>query len=166
MEDGEREFVMTVFARRVAATPARPASEAWAVIVGILAPDQQSDSRRELESIAGIASNLIADEAFERSAGVIYGSGPRVRIYCLYGDKAISGDGATESALSFNPTDGDWSMSLPCPADDLDWVSDALKQKSSRITARDVDQDVETQHSEDNKTSPGFEINREAFFNA
>jgi hypothetical protein len=158
---------MTVVARRIVATPARPASEAWAVMVDLLAPDKNSDARKELESVSGIASNLIADEAFDRTAGVVYGSGPRVRLYCLYGDKAISGDGASESALAFNPTEGDWRMSLPCPADDLNWVRDALKKKSSRITARDLDEDVESDgDSDERKTSSGFEIDREAFFNS
>jgi hypothetical protein len=158
---------MTVVARRIVATPARPASDAWALMVDLLATDKNSDARKELESVSGIASNLIADEAFEHAAGVVYGSGPRVRLYCLYGDKAISGDGASESALAFNPTEGDWRISLPCPADDLDWVRDALKKKSSRITARDVDEDVEDDgDSEERKASSGFEIDREAFFNS
>jgi hypothetical protein len=137
------------------------------VIVDLLAPDKQSDARRELESIAGIASNLIADEAFEGAAGVVYGSGPRVRLYCLYGDKAISGDKASESALAFNPTEGDWRMSLPCPAEDLAWVRGALKERSSRITARDKDEDVEEEGDpEGRKASAGFEIDTEAFFNS
>lgn len=158
---------MTVVARRVVATPARPASDAWAVIVDLLAPDKQSDARRELENVAGIASNLIADEAFESAAGVVYGSGPRVRLYCLYGDKAISGDRASESALAFNPTEGDWRMSLPCPSEDLAWVRGALKERSSRITARDMDEDVEEEgDSEGGKASAGFEIDTEAFFNS
>lgn len=158
---------MTVIARRIIATPVRPASEAWGAIVNLLAPDKNSDARKELEGVSGIASNLIADEAFERSAGVVYGSGPRLRLYCLYGDAAISGDRASESALAFNPTEGDWQMSLPCPADDLDWVRNDLKKKSSRITAHDMDEDVEEEGNADSrKASSDFEIDREAFFNS
>src|SRR5262245_32139944 len=121
---------MTVIARRVIATPARPASAAWTVIVNIIAPDESSDARKELESISGIASDLIADEAL-KSAAVVYGAGPRVRVYCLYNEDAIAGDGASESSLAFDPTNGDWRMSLPCPAEDLDWVNEALKTKSN-----------------------------------
>ncbi len=158
---------MTVVARRIAATPARSASEAWTVMVNLLAADKNSDARKELESVLGIASNLIADEAFKSAAGVVYGSGPRVRLYCLYGDAAITGDNASESALAFNPTEGDWRMSLPCPADDLDWVRDDLKKKSSRITARDMDEVVEEDgESDERKASSNFEIDREAFFNS
>jgi hypothetical protein len=158
---------MTVVARRVIATPARSASSAWTVIVNLIAPDKSSDARKELESISGIATNLIADEALESAAAVVYGSGPRVRIYCLYNDKAIAGDMASESSLAFDPTHGDWRMSLPCPTEDLDWVNDALKTRSSRITARDVDEDVEPDGDSDHrKSSSEFEIDREAFFNS
>ncbi len=158
---------MTVVARRIIATPARPASEAWAVMVNLLAPDQNSEARKELESVSGIASNLIADEAFDGTPGVVFGSGPRVRLYCLYGDTAISGEGASESAFAFVPTEGDWRMSLPCPPDDLDWVRDALKNKSSRIAARAVDEDVDDREDSKSRSDPSaYEIDRETFFNS
>jgi len=156
---------MTVIARRIVATPARSAAEAWALMVNLVAGGEDNAPRTELENIAGIACNLIADEAFENAAAIVYGCGPRVRLYCLYGDDAISGDKASESALAFNPTEGDWQMSLPCPTEDLDWVRDALKAKSSRVTARDVDDDVEeNSDSDERKTSAGFKVDTEAFF--
>lgn len=158
---------MTVIARRIIATPARSASDAWAVMVELLAPDRDSDARKELESVAGIASNLIADESFEHAAGVVYGSGPRVRLYCLYGDAAISGENASEASLAFNPTEGNWQMSLPCPTEDLEWVRTALKSKSSRITARDIDEDIDEKNdSSGQKSSASFDLDREAFFNS
>ena len=158
---------MTVVARRIVATPERSAFEAWAVIANLLAPEAISDARKELQSVAGIASNLIADEALADVPAVVFGSGPRVRVYCLYGDEAISGDNASETALAFNPTEGDWQMSLPCPADDLEWVREALKKKSNRITARQIGDDVDGQErSEEHRLVAGFEIDREAFLNS
>jgi len=158
---------MTVIARRISATPARSASEAWAVMVNLVAPNQQSNARKELESVSGIASNLIADEAFNGAAAVIYGSGPRIRLYCLYGDKAISAEGANESAFAFIPTEGDWLMSLPCPTDDLGWVQEVLKQKSTRITARSMYEVIQdSDGSEARKSQQGFELNMEAFLNS
>ena len=74
---------MTVIARRIKATPARSASSAWSVIVSLLAPKADSAARVELENIAGIAGSLISDEAFRSSPAVVYGSGPRIRLYCL-----------------------------------------------------------------------------------
>ena len=68
--------------------------------------------------------------------------GPRTRIYCLYDDDAIDGSDANEDPLGFDPLKGDWSVSLPSPADDLSWVQDALKVHSDRITARDPNSPV------------------------
>jgi hypothetical protein len=129
----------TVIARRIVATPVRSASEVWAVVVDLLAPAADGAARGELEAVAGIASVLISDEALRDSPAVIWGNGPRVRFYCLYDDEAISGDARNENGLPCTPADGDWHLSLPCPADDLAWVQNALRQKSQRITARDMD---------------------------
>ncbi|HWH57999.1 MAG TPA: hypothetical protein VN682_10230 [Terriglobales bacterium] len=96
------------------------------------------------------------------AAIVVYGSGPRVRIYCLFNEDALEGDRASESALSFVPTEEDWKLSFPCPQDDLQWVQKALKAKSSRITARDKDASVEDGDS-DNRADSSLTIDKEAF---
>lgn len=126
----------TVVVRRIAATPARPAAEAWGVIVDLLAP-RGSIARQELDRAAGVAMSLIAGEAMRDSPIVVHGVGPRLRLYCLYDDEAILGEGVSEDPLAWCPTDGDWAMSLPCPSEDLAWVGPALARVSSRITARD-----------------------------
>ena len=156
---------MTVISRRVKATPARPASEAWQVIVDLLAPTA-SDARTELLRVEGIASSLIASQAMKDAPVVIYGSGPRVRIYCLYDEDAIEGDHGNEQKLATCPTEGDWSMSLPTPPEDLKWVQDSLKKKSSRVTARDVAEPVVTESSDEEgaRKSTGAVISPEAFF--
>lgn len=136
------EAVTTVLSRRIAATPARTASDTWRRIVEILAPDAKSAARTELESIAGIACSSIASEALKVEAAVMHGAGPRVRVYCVFGEDAVSGDDVNEGALAKAPTEGDWSLSLPCKADDLTWSQAALAKLSSRITARCVGDDV------------------------
>jgi hypothetical protein len=128
---------MTVIARIISSVPRRSADDTWTKIVSLLAPDQDSESHRELTSIAGVAGSLIARESMTESI-VVFGSGPRVRIRCLYNEDALTGDGASEGALPMNPTTGDWNMSLPCPKEDLIWISNALARKSSRITAREM----------------------------
>ena len=55
---------MTVVARRIAATPARSASEAWHVLVNLVAPSDGA-ARKELQGIEGIASCVIAEEAMK-----------------------------------------------------------------------------------------------------
>lgn len=137
---------MTVVARTFCSIPKRSALETWATIVAVLAPKTGSEVRRELESVAGIASSLITREAMN-SPIVVYGCGPRVRIYCVYNEDAITGDAANENKLAFDATDGDWHMSLPCPADDLDWIVGSLAKKTKRITARDQGEAVESEDS-------------------
>jgi hypothetical protein len=157
---------MTVVARSFCSIPKRPALDTWAAIVDLLAPKPDSDSRRELESVAGIASSLITREAMT-SPIVVYGCGPRVRIYCVYNEDAITGDAANEKQLAFDATDGDWHMSLPCPADDLTWIIGALARKTKRITARDQEEAVESEESSQASKTAGNDgaagIDMEAF---
>lgn len=155
---------MTVVSRRICATPARSASAAWNVIVELVTKPG-SDARRELLNIEGVASCLIADESLKTDPCVTFGSGPRLRVYCLHDDEAILGEKASESALTFTPTEGDWRMSLPCAADDLAWVQKSLGERSTRVTAREAGTAVE-----DEPTSAGADaaaatavIDREAF---
>ena len=136
----------TVVSRKVAAVPERSASEAWSVIMGILSKSG-SAGRTELEKVAGVAASLISDECFFSSPAIVSGSGPKVRVYCVYGEDSVSGDGVKEDALTFEAASGDWSMSLPCRADDLQWVSKELKTKSKRITARDLSKESEAMSS-------------------
>jgi hypothetical protein len=154
---------MSTVARRIRATPERGASDAWQVIVDLIAPNDGA-ARRELLGIEGIVSSIISTESPKDAAMVICGKGPRVRMYCLYDDEATSGDDANEAALAECPTDGDWVMSLPADADDVVWVKDALAKKSVRVTVREKSETVddrEEQPKQDNTTQAS--INTEAF---
>jgi hypothetical protein len=152
---------MTVIARRIIAIPARSASEAWRVIVKLLAPNAEGDANKELLGISGIASSLIAAEAIKEAPIVVYGSGPRVRIYCLYDEEATVGEEANETALAFDATEGNWTLSLPCPEDDLEWIQEALKKRSGRITARDMSTAVESEEAQSRAGSATIKV--EAF---
>jgi hypothetical protein len=154
----------TVVARKIAAIPERSASEAWSVITGILSK-YGTTGRAELEAIAGIGSSLISDESFRDSPAIVSGNGPQVRVYCIYGEDSASGDGVKEDALTFEATAGDWSVSLPCHEDDLDWVSRELKKKSKRITARDLAQDGDAKSARA-VGAVAVEIDVEAFLNS
>lgn len=153
----------TVVVRRVSAIPARSATEAWSKIVEILSRSATT-GRTELESIAGIAASLISDECFRNVPAVVSGSGPRVRVYCIYGEDSVSGDGVDENALTVEAATGDWSMSLPCHAEDLEWVTKELKTKSKRITARDLTKDGEATSARA-ASAGSVEIDMEAFLN-
>lgn len=135
---------MTVVRRTFKSTPAREASETWRAITAFLLRNGDGSARIELDAVAGIASSLIADRAPRDSSITVICSGPRTRIYCVYDDDAISGDDVNEDAVGFDPLHGEWSISLPCAAEDLSWTQRALAQHSKRITARDLsDKQVE-----------------------
>jgi hypothetical protein len=154
---------MSVVARRIRATPERSASDAWQVIVDLLAP-KQGAARNELLSVEGIGSSIIATEAPKDAAIVVFGNGPRVRLYCLYDDDAMAGDTANETALAVCPTDGEWQMSLPVDADDLAWVKDALAKKTARVTVREKSETVDSGDDASTKSAEGAAaINMEAF---
>jgi len=128
----------TVASRTFKSTPERDAARTWSEIVDLLTRGKSSDARTELLSVAGVAASLIADQAPKEAAITVTCDGPRTRIYCLYDDDAVEGSDANEEVLGFDPLKGDWRVSLPCLADDLDWVQSALKKQSCRITARDL----------------------------
>jgi hypothetical protein len=164
---------MTVIGRTFASIPTRSACETWEAIVDLIAPDTKSAARRELDAVAGTACSCIADEALVSDPLVVYGSGPRLRVYALYGDAAIEGDGANESPLSFVPTDGDWHMSIPCLSEDLDWVERSLKAVSRHVRARAQGEQLEEDRDDArsagtslarNGTAAPVLVNRDAFF--
>lgn len=154
---------MSVVARRVRATPERGAVDAWQLIVDLIAP-KDGAARRELLGIEGIASSIISTESPRNAAMVVRGKGPRVRIYCLYDDEAISGDDGNEATLPDCPTDGDWVMSLPADADDVAWVKDALAKTSKRVTVREKSEAFDGGEEKSKQTSTTeAAINTEAF---
>jgi hypothetical protein len=134
---------MTTVASRVfKSTPGRDAMATWAAIVDLLTQGKDGPKRTELMAVAGVAASVIVDHAPKGAAIVSTCDGPRTRIYCIYDDDAIEGSDANEEPLGFDPLEGDWRVSLPCLPDDLSWVQGALKKHSTRITAREPDDDV------------------------
>ncbi len=131
---------MSVIARRIRAIPERSAIDTWRFIVELIS-GSGSDSRRKLEAVAGIASCLIADETPEKAPIVIAGSGPRLRIYCLYGEEAITGEGSNEAHLNWDPTAGEWVLWFPAPSEDIAWVRDELAKCDQRIVPYDPEEE-------------------------
>lgn len=153
---------MTVVARRVASVPFRLATETWQRVIELVAPTNAA-AQEELRQVVGVASSLITGEAVRDSPIVVTGDGPRVRLYCVYGDKAVEGTGVNEAALAGSPAEtSTWAMSLPCPLDDLSWVQASLKRHSARITARDMAESTPSAAEEDSADSEAS-INLESF---
>jgi len=153
----------TVITRHVASTPHRTPGETWEVIASLLAPDSSSAARAELKKVAGVAASSIASEAPADGAFVVYGNGPQVRVYCIFGEDAVSGDGVNEDALRDDPADGDWRMSMPCLPEDLDWTQKKLKELSKRVTARATGEAVDYEKTKAAKASDGLVINIKEF---
>lgn len=152
----------TVASRTFRSSPHRDSAQTWEAIVDLLTKGQKGPARDELLSVKGIASAVIAEHGPEGAAITVTGDGPRTRIYCLYDEDAIDGDDAKEDALGYDPLKGNWTVSLPCPEDELAWVQKALANKSRRITARDK---AETLGGSDTSTAgtQEAELDLEAF---
>lgn len=114
---------MTVITRRVAARPARTASETWALITGILFSSH--DEGRALCAVAsGVASSVIAEELPASTPFVLVGAGPRVRIYTLYDEDAL--DEPEEMPVRLDLDGRDWYLWVPCAKEDLGWAEPAV----------------------------------------
>lgn len=153
---------MSVIARRIRAAPERSAVEVWSVILCLIAQDG-SDVKAELDSITGIAASIIADETPKESPIVVAGNGPRLRIYCIYGEGAITGENYAESEITWNPTEGDWKMWLPVSEDDLEWVNVELSKYSNHVVAYNPDCEEPASDTRANNADVKLSINREVF---
>lgn len=146
-----------VLARRIASTPVRTVAETWAKMVELLAPDSNSPARAELARAAGVACSSISSEAAKDAAVVIWGGGPRVRLYCLFDDDAITQDDVNEAALPSPPTEGDWKMSIPCLPEDVKWS--AANLGAGRISARSMEDDVDEDVAKTDVSPASMSIN-------
>lgn len=135
---------MSVLSRKIAATPKRSVDEAWQVIVNMIS-EPSSEARKILESITGASSAIMVDEIPADTPIVITGKGPRIRIYCVFGEDALLDDNCNEESLVQIPTVGDWHIYLPCAKDDLVWVTEALKPASKFVTAYDKDKEPDVE---------------------
>lgn len=154
----------SVVARRVVATPVRAAAEAWDLIVGLIALPGTA-ARAELAAVAGVGMSLLAAEAMRDEPIVVWGVGPRLRIYAIYDEDAILRENVSEEPLTWCPTDGEWQISLPCPHEDLTWVQATLARSSSRVTARELGAAVPDERSDGvaQTTEPKGSVDLEAF---
>lgn len=154
----------TVARRAFRSSPHRDALATWVAISDLLTTSN-ADARQELDNVAGIASSAIADKAAEKAPIIVSCEGPQTRIYCIYDDDAIDGSDANENILGFDPLAGNWSISLPCEADDLEWIQSALRSKSNRIIARDKSE-MKKESGASADIGSAFEIDEARFLNS
>ena len=156
---------MSIVARRFAATPERLPSATWNAITALVCGAEQKP-KAEFQKVAGLASSVIADRSMENHPLVIVNDGPRLRVYCLYGDKAISEDDRSEAPLSWNPTAGKWHGYLPCGPEDFDEYATLVKGQSSSFTVYNIEEGFERDEGEAEKgaaATGGITVDWEAF---
>jgi hypothetical protein len=155
----------TVVRRVIRSSPHRDTVATWEKIVDLLTRGSTGPNRDELLKVRSVASAMIAERAPDTAPIVVVCDGPRTRIYCRYDDKAIEGTDAEEEAFGFDPLNGNWTISLPAPADDLSWVQTELKTRSSRVTARDMSEKAVADPSEAASATANnnFTVDEEAF---
>jgi hypothetical protein len=129
---------MTVIARRFVASPVRSSSECWAAISSAIAA-QDAAATAEFDKVCDIAASLINTEVSASEPIVVSGAGPRLKVYCLFGDDAMDGEDASEESLTWNPFAQDWKVYMPCPKDELKWMVPAVAKVSDRFELYDAD---------------------------
>lgn len=156
----------TVASRTFRSVPHRSGGETWGAIVALLTRGQESSKAIELRSVTGIATSVIVDRAPSDAPIVVTCDGPRTRIRCVYDEDALDDSMEDESPLGFDPLEGDWRVSLPCLADDLDWVQRTLKKLSERITARDATDGTAVSESAQkaSNSAPTVQVNLEELY--
>lgn len=135
--------------RDISSIPHRSASETWQGIIDLITGPDSKDTH-QLTDAVGVMGAIITDEHPAARPIVVEGVGAQLRIYCLYGMKAIE-KGSAVDTLTWNPTAGGWVMHVPCDSENLAWVKASLAKTSPRISVFDVAQE---EQAEDSVTRP------------
>jgi hypothetical protein len=130
--------------RDISSIPERSASETWQRIIDLVTSNGSKDAQ-QLKAAAGVMGSIITDEHPASRPILLEGVGPQLRIYCRYKMDAIE-QGSGVDALNWNPTEGDWTMHVPCDRENIDWVRKSLATSSPRIKVFDV---TEEERAED-----------------
>ncbi|HEV2439792.1 MAG TPA: hypothetical protein VGX97_07000 [bacterium] len=122
--------------RDISSIPHRSSAETWQRIVDLVTGAGSKDVE-QLKSAGGVIAAIIADEHPSSRPIMVEGVGPQLRVYCRYGLKAIE-EGSSVDSLTWNPTAGNWTMHVPCDAENIEWVKASLAKTSPRIKVFDV----------------------------
>lgn len=133
--------------RDISSIPHRSASETWQCIIDLVTGPRSQDVQ-QLRSAAGVMSSIITDEHPARRAIMLEGVGPQLRVYLRYGMKALE-EGSKVDSLTWNPTEGNWTMHVPCDYENMEWVKKSLAS-CARIKVFDV---AEADRAEDEEES-------------
>jgi hypothetical protein len=124
--------------RDISSIPLRSAGETWQRITELVTGTGSKDIQ-QLRDAAGVMGSIITDEHPAARAIILEGVGAQLKIYCLYGMKALE-EGGKVDALTWNPTAGDWTMHVPCDKENIGWVRESLAETSPRIKVFNVEE--------------------------
>ena len=127
---------MSVTSRKFAAYPERTSTQTWERITQVLCKDSSS-AKAEFNAVIGGVSSVICTEIPKSSPIIIRGSGPLIRIYCLYSEDAILGLETSEEEVSWNPFREDWKTYIPCAKDEIDLMKKVIENKSDNFKIYD-----------------------------
>jgi hypothetical protein len=142
--------------RDIGSIPVRSASETWSRIVELITARGSRDVD-QLAAAGSVIASIISDETPAEHPFILEGCGPQLRIYCRYGSAAIQSGGDVD-ALTWNPTEGDWTLHVPCDAENLGWVKNALARTSPRIKPFDAVKTDRAEETEEPALSGAAEI--------
>jgi hypothetical protein len=125
--------------RDISAIPLRSGTETWEEIVKLITGSDSKDTS-QLGAATGVLATIIADEHPAQRPIILEGVGAQLRLYCAYGFAAVEA-GTGVDPLQWNPTAGNWTMHVPCDAENLSWVKASLAKSSPRIKAFDVEEE-------------------------
>jgi hypothetical protein len=132
-----------VINRYVKASPTRTSSETWAAIKTMLV-GSDLNAKIEFEKVTGVISAHIGEEKLKNHPLILTGGGPRVRIFCHYGDDAIEID-SNESLIKDYDFKTDWKILVPVESGD-EWVRDELANRSHRFQVYEADDGYMGEH--------------------
>lgn len=149
---------MTVSVRKFSASPIRNATEVWNFIVDTIT--SSDEIKTELRKVAGVAASIIADGIPSTFPITIIGSGPRLRIYCLYDEDAF-GDDKKEESLNWNLFEKHWQIFFPVEKSDQEWTDKILKGKGNNFYTYVNGEEINTGDKQEDSQPPQLTINIE-----
>lgn len=155
---------MGMISRTIRSSPERTSVETWSKISEIVC-GQDSEALKEFDKVSDYASSLIPEEFMKDHPMIIKGAGSQLRIYCLYGEDAVTGDDANEESLSWEITSKEWKVFLPCSKEELGWYEKALAGLSNKFKVYNLEDglDKEEYQASKNTQKIEFNINEEAY---
>lgn len=154
---------MSTVKRIIISNPERTTVVTWSKITEIIC-SQNSKAKEEFDKVSNITASLLSEEFMKDYPMIMKGAGSQLRVYCLYGEDAMSGEDASEDTLSWDITSKDWKVFLPCSEEQLKWYEKNLLSLSEKFKVYDLKDGVEKDeyYSNDNSNTE-FTIDKEAF---